>query len=358
MHLAAFLGQSLFEAKKLHRVRESLEKLARMTRLYPSPWWSKYAMFSMLLPLGLLIYSGDPTIDLAKALPLIAVISLGYTSTFLFNSLTDLGEDRFKPEPLHIGKGGLARAKVLCGSILITEIILALLVFDRTALVLFLLLQVLSLSYSWGIRFKETFLGPLVGSLFYWGPIPLIAAHIGGIESITIWNGPPSALGLYLICMIFMGMDKELSHNLFDYEIDKRAGLRTFGQRAGRRNTMMLVRGFKALYLCALVMVGYFISLPALIISIVFVLFGITGFFQSKYYFTVLIFLCIFPRTMEHSGLFLIFASIPYIVKFIIYFFYRLKAAFHRTRAALTCAIDQIHARHRASVFSELEKKR
>lgn len=356
MHLLSFFLWFVIEGRKLICKRKSLENLARMARLYPSPWWSKYAIFSIIVPSALLFHKTNASFDLGRTLPLISVLFLGYTFTFFLNSLTDIKEDRFKPMPVLTSKAGLKKAKLLCGVIVLIQISLAAAIFNPLTFILFLILQVSSVLYSWGARFKESILGPLIGSMFYWGPIPLIAVHMGGINTIEIWKAFPPSLGLYLICMIFLGMEKELSHNIFDFDVDNKAGVRTFGQIAGKKNTKTLIKIFKCLYLLSMIILGYFISQLAFITSIIFLLLGVAGLFQSKYYFTILAVICLLSGNMGYIEVFLLFVSIPFFVKFFVHFLHRSEAGIHSIRAAINSTVDHVHSRHRILVFSKLEK--
>ena len=344
------------EVKKVTRNRISLKGILQIARLYPRSWWTKYAMFSIIVPFALLFNERGHSPDLGRMVPLLAILFLGYCYTFILNYITDIREDRLKKDHIMIGQSGILRLKLLCAVVLLINLIIAITFLTLPVLFLFSALQAFSTLYSWGPRLKESLAGPIIGSMLYWGPIPLVVIHMKTLEGIGTLKAFSTASLVYFICIFFFGMVKELSHNIFDFEIDKKAGLRTFGQIAGKKRTKALIYVFKILYVPAFLLLGYFISIPFFILSILFILAGILGLYRTKYYFSFVAVWLLIDWNTGAGGILLLFLSIPSLVKAIVHLVNKIGEGSHRTKAALTNVVDNVHARNRRIVFSILER--
>ena len=313
-------------------------------------------MFSMIVPLALLLNESDHSSDLGIMIPLLAILFLGYCYTFVLNYITDIREDRLKENQVKIDESGILWLKLVCGIVLLINLIIAISFLSLPGLFLFIALQAFSTLYSWGPRLKESVVGPVIGSMFYWGPIPLVVTHLGSVEGANIVKGFSTTALVYLVCIFFFGMVKELSHNIFDFEIDRKAGLGTFGQIVGKKRTKTLIIVFKTLYVPSFLLFGYFISVPFFILSILFILAGILGLYRTKYYFSFAALWLLMAGNTGAGEILLLFLAIPPLVKAIVHLVKKIGEGTHRSRAALTHMVDHVHARNRRVVFSILER--
>ena len=344
------------EAKKVKRRRMKPKDILQIARLYPGSWWTKYAMFSMIVPLALLFNEQDHGASLSMVVPLLVILFLGYCYTFVLNYITDVREDSLKENQVKIDESGILWLKIVCGVVLLINLIIAISFLSLPGLFLFIGLEVFSTLYSWGPRLKESVVGPIIGSMFYWGPIPLVVIHLRSVEGIGISKAFSTTAIVYLVCIFFFGMVKELSHNIFDFEIDRKAGLGTFGQIVGEKRTKNLIIMFKALYVPSFLLFGYFISIPVFIISILFILAGILGLYRTKYFFSFAAVWLLMDRNLGSGGILLLFLAIPPLVKAIVHLINKIGEGGHRSRASLTHMVDCVHARNRKMVFSILER--
>ena len=328
----------------------------KMMRLHPPSWWGEYAVFSIIVPCALLLHENNVPVEISKLLPLLGILFTGYSSTFVLNHITDVREDRFKENRPVMTDEKKKRAKLLWLSLITLEIAMALIFFNITALALLGILQVLSIFYSWGIRFKESLIGPLVGSTFYWGPISLVVVVLIGADGFEIWKYFTIPLTVYLISMFFFGIERELSHNLYDFDIDRKAGISTFGQIAGIRKTKIMVRVTKIIFLASMVGLGWTISLPVSVLALLFALLGIAGVVPACYFFSVLAVGLLISGRAGAGEILLLFCMIPALSRIIERLAERTRAGIHMVRASVRRALNDIHARHRELIFTIFER--
>ena len=330
--------------------------MLRMMRLYPRSWWVKYATYSIIIPSALIFQQAGEGLALRKTLVLTAILSMGYCNTFLLNSLADRKGDEHKPGWYAISRKNVIWGKLLASSLLITSITWAFMAFETSTFTVFLALQLSSILYSLGPRFKEMPLGPLVGSMFYWAPVILVYLHLGHVGWPTRLADARSSLWLFLLCTFFLGLEKELSHNLYDFIPDGKAGLRTFGQRAGMDVTRGLVRISKGFFLILVIILGYSLSYPLFALALLFVAFGISGLYRAKYYFVLLAPWLLISKASGITEMILLLGAVPFISRAVAHLLLRLRSGFHRIKGCYAKLNETLHDKHRKAVFSILER--
>lgn len=328
----------------------------RMMRLYPRPWWGKYAIFSFIIPAALVFHESGASLPISNMIELTALLLMGYSSTFLINSLADTREDRHKTLWRAFTREERRLGILLSIFLVLVSTISAFRVFETPAFIVFLFLQLSSILYSVGPRFKETLAGPVIGSMFCWGPAIMVLLHLRGIELAVSASDISLVFAVYLGLAFFLGLDKELSHDLYDYETDRKAGLKTFGQRLGRERTLMLLRASKVVYFLLIVLLGYMVSLPVLAVALFFVVLGITGQFRVKYFFSVLAIWLLISDRSGPSEILLLLGAAPFISRAVVHLLEKVRAGYFRTRGCYASAVAEAHTSHRKAVFSLLER--
>lgn len=328
----------------------------KMMRLHPPSWWGEYAVFSIVVPCALLVHENNVSLDISKLIPLLVILFIGYCSTFVLNHITDIKEDRFKKNRPMMTEEKIKKARLLWLFLIVVEITLALIFFNTAALILYGVLQLFSILYSWGARLKESLAGPLVGSTFYWGPIPLVVAVLVGTGDFGIWKYFTIPLMFHLVAMFFFGIERELSHNLFDFDIDRKASISTFAQITGTRVTKNMIRLTKGVFLVAIVGLGWSISPQVLVLALLFTLLGIAGVIPASYFFSVLAVGLLFSGKTGVAEIMLLFCMIPVLSMILTQLAKKTKAGIHVGRAAGRRYLNNIHRRHRELVFTIFER--
>jgi 4-hydroxybenzoate polyprenyltransferase len=224
-----------------------------------------------LLPFGFVAYQTPEAVTIYAVIALIVPLFLLYCVTFTFNYYTDQLEDRVKrldANPIVSGKISSRTTLILvciytCSIIVTTCMLLRV---PLSWLILFCLLA-FSFLYGYGIRFKETIIGPGIASLFFWGPALVIWVELNiRFDPITI---------LYLGSIILVGIQFELLHLVHDYELDRTANLRTVATIFGIQQTHTFIQMLR---------LGLFSILLVLSIMISYLLFIVTILFMILYY--------------------------------------------------------------------------
>ncbi len=325
-------------------------------RLHPPSWWGEYAVFSIIIPCALLFNENNVSLDISKLLPLLGVLFTGYSSTFVLNHITDVKEDSFKKNRPLMTDAAKKRTCILFLSLIAAEIVIAFIFFNITALILLGILQLFSILYSWGIRFKESIAGPLIGSTFYWGPIPLVVVVLVGSSGVGMWEHFTPALIVHFTAMFFFGIERELSHSLYDFDVDRKAGLSTFAQITGRRVTKIVIRVMKVLFLIFMVVIGWTISTPVWVLALLFVIIGIAGILPASYFFSVLVVGLLISGKTGVAEIFLLFCMIPILSRIMTRCTEKIKAGFYLGKAAIRRKSNDIHAQHRELIFTLFER--
>lgn len=180
--------------------------------------------------------------SLLLVLPFMGAIAAG----FMYNTICDAPYDPKRKNP--ITRGDISEKSIRLG--MIFSIIISLLLFiifykSYVAFLLFLIYIVLWLTYSGlKIRFKETFLGPLIASLMGF-LIPFIL-----LINFNYFSYPTNLLltsyfGIYLA--------HEIKHTVVDYDEDKINNIKTFAVLAGR--------GFSSIIEYFLLILGFMLLL-------------------------------------------------------------------------------------------------
>ncbi|MDP6155975.1 MAG: UbiA family prenyltransferase [Candidatus Thermoplasmatota archaeon] len=335
---------------------EMIKDFIKMMRLHPPSWWGEYALFSIIVPCALLFHENQMSLDISKLLPLLGILFTGYCSTFVLNHITDVKEDSYKENQPLMTDGKIRRALFLWISLIIAEIAMALIFFNITALVLLGILQLLSILYSWGIRLKESIAGPLVGSTFYWGPIPLVVVVLLGTSGFGIWKCFTTPMMIHILAMFFFGIERELTHNLFDFDIDRKAGITTFGQIVGVKRTKIIIRVMKGFFLISMLALGWAISLSFSVLVLLFALLGVAGFIPSFYFFSLLAVGLLLSGRTGVAEILLLFCMIPAISMYVTKLVEKTRAGIHQGTAAARRILNDIHAQHRKLIFTIFER--
>lgn len=332
-----------------------------LLRLRPRFWWVEYALFSMLFPATLFSWVSGQTLLLHELVGVIALLFLLYSFTFTFNYITDSREDAFKPDGGIMDMPGATKTAVfICIVLLCAMLVLAPIILKMSVLVMFWVLFILSTMYSWGLRLKESYFGPLVGSMFYWAPAVLVVAHVGHLPAspVSLASNFPPILGAYVLLVFFYGIFRELEHNIYDFEPDGRAELRTFGHRVGRKNTCWAAMIARLLYQISLVLLASFLGWEAVILALILVLGDIFKLSASKHFFTIIMVVLLMTLPLNWTTVFLLSGMVGVNVKLALFINDISRVLFHRVRISRRKLIDALHTRHRAQIFSALERIR
>jgi len=179
---------------------------------------------------------------------------------------------------------------------------------------------------------------------------------LAGTGGIGIWKYFTMPLTIYLVSMFFFGIERELSHNLYDFDVDKKAGLSTFGQIAGRRTTKTIIRIMKGFFLISMVGLGWTISFPVSVLALLFSILGIAGVLPADYFFSLLAVGLIISGETGPGEIMLLFCMIPSLLRIITRLAEKTRAGIHLGRAAVRRAINDIHAQHRELIFTIFER--
>ena len=219
----------------------------RAFKLYPYPFIMQYAILSFSAPLTLLL----PTLPIKEwpvmlysLIPLI----LSYLYTFLLNNMKDVLEDSTKgTNPFSTGELSNEDGKRLLSITLFTFILslIPLMFVSISSIIILLFAIIMGTAYSTGPRLKETIYGPVVASLFHWGPSVYFSVLALDLGSLVI----SSPIIIVFLAAIALGMYIELEHTLRDLPHDLTARRRTFPLIVGPRATERFMRIMATLYI-------------------------------------------------------------------------------------------------------------
>jgi 4-hydroxybenzoate polyprenyltransferase len=177
--------------------------------------------------------------SLLLLLPFIAVMVAG----FMYNTICDAPTDPKEKNP--IGRGDISKRNTLIGMILsiIASILFFILLYKSYVAFLFFLFYIfLWLAYSGSkIRFKETFLGPLIASIVLFIGTPFII--------LLEFNYFNYSSILLLLGLLVIYIAHEIKHTIKDYDVDKSYNCKTFAIIFGRKYSsiteyLLLTTGF------------------------------------------------------------------------------------------------------------------
>ena len=211
--------------KNYQYIKQNYAIFSRLLRHFP---YTEIIIF--FLPLfALLIASSQiiSVIDLFKVLPFVAMITFAFT----FNDLCDKNDPQGS-NPI-TSKASQNVAKIVLYTSLIASILLF--AFNYHSILAYILYGIfifLNLSYSGlGLRFKETWFGPLVAALVGWVGGPIILASEYGFFT-------PSVIALLFGVFLF-GVSREITHTIMHHDIDISSGYKTFAVRAGIKTALI-----------------------------------------------------------------------------------------------------------------------
>jgi 4-hydroxybenzoate polyprenyltransferase len=225
-------------------IRENGARLKRLLRHFP---YTEYLIFAMPV-YALLVSSGSGAgiWDLLKILPFIPASFV----VFAYNDIRDRNDpDTSNPV---VDDRSKSFAKGIMYLAVASSVSLFVITYRNPLSYLICALSfTVGFAYSGaGIRLKETIFGTIAASLVGWVSVPAILAVEYGISGNSVFA--------LLAGVFFLGVSRETSHTLLDYDSDMRSGYQTFAIRVGK-NAAMLVK-----YLCMLIGLLFLMHIAAL----------------------------------------------------------------------------------------------
>lgn len=232
-------------------IKQNYAIISRLLRHFP---YTEILIF--FIPLYALLFASGQiisVIDLFKTLPFVAI----GTFVFIYNDLCDK-HDPPGHNPV-TSKASEDVAKLILYVSLIASILLFVFTYHSTrAYQLYAVYIFLILSYSGvGLRFKETWFGPVVAALVGWVGGPIILASEYGFYTHSV-----SAL---LFGAFLFGVSREVAHTIMHYDIDISSGYRTFAVRAGIKTA--LITKYITLVLAAVAFIKILPLSPAVMLA-------------------------------------------------------------------------------------------
>jgi len=329
-----------------------------LTRLNPRFWWGEYALFSLLIPFLLVVYIFDSGHDLWNVISVFIPIFILYGFTFTLNYLTDVREDRYKENVFRMNRRRRILGFILLPLLLTAMIFLSYLYLSGTALIIFGVLLLVSIIYSWGLRLKETPMGPFAASLFYWGPAILLISHFSKDPWVNIGELKTESLIflMYILSIFFYGLVMELEHNLFDLKADLKADVRTLAVRIGKERVGKLIKIVRIILAVPLIAFSFLISWHFALAVALMILVNLKWNVSLKYFFILLAVFFLVQEGLSQTAVFIFLCLSPHISFILVGMIQESRKLLHQIRRSRRHLIDRMHEEHKRIIFSELER--
>jgi 4-hydroxybenzoate polyprenyltransferase len=271
------------------------KKVKELVRVFPYAHYlvTVFPVYAILLQQNIFI-SG---LSLFYIFPFVIMMASG----FAYNTISDVLED--PPEKNIIRKGDLSLKESYIIMILTLAFSLCsfLYIYKSAYSCLFFVFYIfLWLSYSGAnIRFKESYLGPVVASIVLWVGPPITLA----IEFNILFN---TEVFYFFLGLFFVYISSEIRHTLGDYQVDLSYNCKTFAVLLGENNARIADFIFLLIgYL--LLIISYYLYNPNLIVFSIF--FTILLFFIGRYMTTLMFILAYSCALLKFSWILIFFIT-------------------------------------------------
>ncbi len=213
---------------KLSRITKFVDVLRRSVRIFPY-----FSYLFNFFPFFCILYS-QGSISSPSAFLLLAPFVMAMAGGFMFNTICDSSKDPEWKNTITSKELPKSLAAYLTAVFCAISLVLFLLLFKSLAAILLSNVYILIwLAYSGlRVRFKETYLAPLVASFVLWVGGPLIL--------LTEFNCFTLLTITLLVGMFFCFCSFEIYHTVVDYKDDLAYNCQTLAVRLGVKNALIL----------------------------------------------------------------------------------------------------------------------
>lgn len=235
-------------------------------RMYPKPWPVFYGYYGIAYPLVILSIAHIP-VAFSNILSVLFIVFCLMSITFSLNYISDMNGDALKEDkgnnPIvlgYISPRNVYYIALAFGVLLTIYIVL----YPHPVYIIFTVIGLfLGITYSFGLRWKETPGGIFIASLFFIGPCMMLFAL-----TYSTYGYVPLYFLFYVSFLMIFALYFEIDHTLYDYWHDLRAGFKTFSVIYGLNFTAKVHMVLGTFVIAFSVFLSYYFNIYALIIVI------------------------------------------------------------------------------------------